>query len=103
MRGSYSPSILLAKSLPMEQKKLFIDWDISPLLEIVLFWSRRRSIFVDLDLLLKSRFIVFQDSFILPVNFSNASSFYDYFLTTACGKTKEESFEHFLGVDMIKV
>ena len=60
MRGSYPPSILLAKSLLMEQKKLFIDWDISPLLEIVLFWSRR-SIFVDLDLLLKRRFIVKED------------------------------------------
>ena len=57
------------RSFSMEQKKLFIDWDISPLLEIILYWSRRRSIFVDLDLLLESRFIDFQDSFMLPLNF----------------------------------
>ena len=65
----------------MEQKKSFIDWDISFLLEIVLFWSRRRSIFVDLDLLLKSRFIAFQDSFILPLNFETLDAKYCRLMT----------------------
>ena len=45
----------------MVQKKLFIDWDISP--------RSHKSIFVDLDPLLKSRFIVFQVYFIWPLNF----------------------------------